>query len=118
MAMQVTGGGSGSGTSSISPASYDNTTLFTTPNVANTMYIVSITWAPYASVAVGVYCLTPGAYGVVGATSPTAPNVGGGPNMMKIGPNTPVIVSFGSSITATATVTVAWSYNYVAILMS
>lgn len=116
MAMSVTGGGSGSGTAVVAVNSYNNLALFTTPDVANTMYIISVTWAPHAAAGkFGVTCATPGAYSVSkDGTDYVLPLIGGGPNMMKVGRNAAVTLSFTAYNEAG---NVAYSYNYVTMTM-
>lgn len=117
MAMYVTTGGSGSGVTVVNANTYNNIVLFTTPNVANTVYIVSVTWGAYdADIdGTGIFCLTPGAYGCVdSAALSTIPVMGGGPNIMKVGPNVAVTLSFSTYDEAGS---VAWSYNYVGSIM-
>src|SRR3990167_862091 len=112
MAIYISGGGSGAGTSLIDTGSYSNITLFTTPNEANTLFIVSVTWGPHHASAVGgVFCCTPGAYANISNATPAAnPVVGGGPNMIKVGPNVAVRLSFGNATHSGNQINVAWSY--------
>ncbi len=118
MSMYISTGGSGSGTTAMSANSTNNLAVFTTPNVANTMFLVSFTWGLDANDTnfIGVSCLTPGAY-VYGASNSvaSAAATGGGPNIIKVGPNTAVTVSFSSSGPGAGSI--GYAYNYVGIVM-
>lgn len=107
----TTSGGSGSGTVSVGAYSYANQNLFTTPNTTNAIFIVTVTWGVVGTASGWtITCLGNGGSGSASG------HAGGGPLVIKVGPNTPVYVSFGNGIN-TAT-TVAYSYNYVGIVLT
>jgi hypothetical protein len=88
----TTSGGNGTGSFAVAAANNYNTTLFTTPNTANTVFIVTIT------------------YNYWGTTfqAPAQPHI------VKVGPNTPVVLQ-GVCPAGAAAGTVYWSYTYVGV---
>ena len=112
--MYVSGGGSGSGSVSVGGNNYASITLFTTPNVANTMYVVTWNWAN------GRVQAGSTSYNVwrVACFPSIGDGVGFGPraqHAIKVGPNIAVRVEFASGYTYGFTG--SYSYNYVSIVM-
>jgi hypothetical protein len=110
MALQVNGGAGGSGSVAIAAKGFVQSTLFTTPATANTLFIVTINWS----------------VGWAGAGFPIVSTIGQGVNygasgpsnafVIKAGPSTPINVSWGES--ANLAGTIYWSYSYVSILVN
>lgn len=110
MGIQVNGGAGGSGSVAIAAKGSVQSTLFTTPATANTLFIVTINWS----------------IGGWGAGFPTVSTVGQGVNyaasgpsnafIIKAGPSTPINVSWGESSNQAGTI--YWSYSYVSILVN
>jgi hypothetical protein len=81
--------------------------LFTTPSTANAIFLVTITWS---SPIVGIHSMAVGSVGALAA------GVGAATHTIKVGPSTDVKMSWGNVSTPTSSV--AWSYNWVGIVIT
>jgi len=114
MAMYVSSGGSGSGTTAPAAGSSTVVTLLTTPNVANTLYIVQVTWCLYSTAQDTVVNCVP--LGTMQASSSHTSEVGTGEGcIFKVGPNIATKISFGNSSGNAASC--AYAYNYIGFIM-
>jgi hypothetical protein len=113
MAIAITGGSGTGGASSLGGTYGTQVSIFTTPNVANTIYIISVSMViansagnPSSGSALPNAGVTgpPGADDLVGATHIT----------IKAGPNTAISVP----ITGSSSVGYKWSYHWVGITFS
>jgi len=105
----TTEGGSGNGSVALAALSYVQPTIFTTPNNADTFYIVTVTWAMDATAA-SIGSASVGGWGLITGNSH------GGPLIIKVGPNTAVRVSFQETVNQAGTI--YYSYNYVGVKIS
>lgn len=116
MAMSITGG---SGTGNLSVVSAPTTfTLFTTPNTANTMFIVTWHIATDHDKPIVVGNNVAPSYLAFASSVTTeqaaCPGVGSAEGVIKVGPNTPVRITV-SLVVGGSSVTAVYDYNYVAI---
>jgi len=106
----TTEGGSGTGSVAIPSIGYVTQTLFTTPNTTNALFIVTVTWAADTT-NLTTAAATVGGWGLLTANSH------GGPLIIKVGPNTPVRVTWEETAGQTNT-TIYYSYNYVGVVIT
>ena len=109
----TTSGGSGSGTQAVTNGGV-TVTLFTTPNTANTIYVV--TWHVVSAIAIISGCIAVG-NGVASPAITSGVTIGtqaSAEGVIKAGPSTAVTLSMWSS----ANDTVKWDYTYVGITFS
>lgn len=109
MAMYVSGGGSGSGTSAIAANAHVVITLLTTPDVANTMYIIQVTFGQNVN--------TSSTHAIpLGSVYGSSVVAGGGEgSIFKVGPNVAVKINFSNDVAVIGNI--GYAYNYISIVM-
>jgi hypothetical protein len=108
----TTEGGSGNGSVALPQFGKVTQTLFTTPNTANATFIVTVTWAADTSNVGSGAAATIGGWGqLTGSTTNSSPLV------IKIGPNSPVQLTWEDTTGLTNT-SIYYSYNYVGVVIT
>lgn len=119
MAFYCSGGGGGNGTGSVAGNSSTNITLFTTPNVANTLYLVTVQTRQDEAIVEQTAdsgASSSGGWGWgYGTMAVTMPNDYGYNQTFKVGPNVAVKIPIANcSVTHAG---YAYSYQYVSFIV-
>jgi len=110
MGITVVPGASGNGSAAITAKAAIQPTICTTPNVPNTMYLITFTWSigAWTTTLPLVSCMGIGLNYSTGGIS--------GTNVIRAGPNQAVSVTFGELQGGAGTI--YWSYNSVGVTIT